>query len=401
MKNLILKITRPLLPAVGLIALPIAFESGPAPDGAVVRLAAAGGQVGECRRAPDYICFSPYGDPHWIRERQEITKSEALAVQRQLGGTEDFGRVSFIKPIGGQRLLVGDELTDPHLFIVDLPEESIVARIGRHGEGPSEFISPGAIARDPINRDVWWVFDFGNARWTAIAVGDTPRIVEQISFAGVPVWPDMPIWLDDNDVLVHGIFYGFPFLKVKLDAPDRVIDSLRRFSGHQPFDERTIDHGTGLRFVNRNFMAVRPSRDLFVLAYQFGNQIDVFSTEGVIIGRTRGPYDVNAKFRIIGNRFHWDDDNQSGYVEAYGTQRFFYLRWSGRYLGDPLNTTTEIHQFSWNGRLLRTLELDQGVLAFAVSEADDRLWGYVEDPRSIILEWALPPTQADHGPPGS
>lgn len=66
MKNLILKIGLPLLATVSLIALPVVVQPGSMSDG-VVRLAAACGQIGECRRDPEYICYGPDGTDRGYR----------------------------------------------------------------------------------------------------------------------------------------------------------------------------------------------------------------------------------------------------------------------------------------------------------------------------------------------
>lgn len=60
-------------------------------------------------------------------------------------------------------------------------------------------------------------------------------------------------------------------------------------------------------------------------------------------------------------------------------------------MNEPRRETTEMHQYDWDGRFLRALELDHDVLAFAVSDDDDKLWGYVENPHPVIREWEMPP----------
>lgn len=300
-----------------------------------------------------------FGVPEWERPRPALPERPiaSIASSRQLGTDEDFGLVTAIAP-AGPLLVVGNELMD-------------------------------RITSDPERPTVRWVFDFRNVRWTAVSLDGSPSIMEDRSLAGVPWWPETPIWAGPSEVLIHGVYYGFPFLKAKVAETGR-FTSIRRFTGLQPFTERDVSHGTGLRFVNRSFIALRPSAGLFALAYQFGNQIDVFSTDGTIVGRTRGPYDVDARFRVGGDRFFWEEDSQYGYVEAYGTERFFYLRWSGIRMNEPRRETTEMHQYDWDGHFLRALELDHDVLAFAVSD-DDQLWGYVENPHPVIREWDIPP----------
>lgn len=332
-----------------------------------------------------------FGVPEWERPRPGLPERPITSItsSRLLGTDEDFGLVTAIAP-AGPRLLVGDELLDPHIAVIDIASGKVTSRLGRDGEGPGEFQAPHRITPDPDRPTVRWVFDFRNVRWTAVSLDGSPSIMEDRSLAGVPWWPETPIWTGPSEVLIHGVYYGFPFLKAKVAETGR-LTSIRRFTGLQPFTERDVSHGTGLRFVNRSFMALRPSADLFALAYQFGNQIDVFSTDGTIVGRTRGPYDVDARFRVGGDRFFWEEDSQYGYVEAYGTEHFFYLRWSGIRMNEPRRETTEMHQYDWDGHFLRVLELDHDVLAFAVSDDDDQLWGYVENPHPVIREWDIPP----------
>lgn len=332
-----------------------------------------------------------FGVPEWDRQRPSMTDRQVVSIasNRQLGTDEDFGLVTVIET-AGPLLLVGDELMDPHIAVIDIATGKVTARLGRDGEGPGEFQAPHMVAPDLQRPSVRWIFDFRNIRWTAVSLDGSPSITEERSLAGVPWWPETPIWTGPSEVLIQGVYYGFPFLKAKIAETGR-ITSIRRFTGPQPFTEQDVSHGTGLRFVNRSFMALRPSAGMFALAYQFGNQIDVFSTSGAIIGRTRGPYEVDARFHVADDRFFWEEDSQYGYVEAYGTERFFYLRWSGRRMNEPRQETTEMHQYDWNGYFLRAFELDHDVLAFAVSAADDQLWGYVEDPHPVIREWNIPP----------
>lgn len=371
------------------ILLIAAFNS--ACDGA--RAQPGGGLVGEGLVTNDQAGDQTvsFGVPDWERPRPALPEwpITSIASSRQLGTDADFGLVTAIAP-AGPLLLVGDELMDLHIAVIDIASGKVTSRFGRDGEGPGEFQAPHRITPDPERPTVRWVFDFRNVRWAAVSLDGSPSIVEERSLVGVPSWPETPIWTGPSELLIHGVYYGFPFLKAKVAETGR-ITSIRRFAGLQPFTEQDVSHGTGLRFVNRSFMALRPSAGLFALAYQFGNQIDVFSTNGTIVGRTRGPYDVDARFHVGGDRFFWEEDSQYGYVEAYGTERFFYLRWSGIRMNEPRRETTEMHQYDWDGRFLRALELDHDVLAFAVSDDDDKLWGYVENPHPVIREWEMPP----------
>lgn len=126
-----------------------------------------------------------FGVPEWEREKPALPERPitSIASSRQLGTDEDFGLVTVISPVG-PLLLVGDELMDPHIAVIDIAAGKVTSRIGRDGEGPGEFQVPHMIAPDLQRPSVRWVFDFHNVRWSSVSLDGSPSIVEERSLAG-------------------------------------------------------------------------------------------------------------------------------------------------------------------------------------------------------------------------
>lgn len=314
-----------------------------------------------------------------------------------LGGAEDFGSVSAIALIGDTLMLVGDRFTDPHLSVVNIESGSVIARFGARGEGPTEFKGPHSILPDPAQPDLWWVYDFSAFRLTpvALAAGEW-SINPSYSLAGLPASPETPIWTGPDALLVQGVF-DFAFARVTLDSQSRQVANWERVQVPQPFTDQDMPMPVWKSFLNRSYVGVRPDGDRFVMAYQFVNQIEVrSSSDGELVAATRGPHEATASYRMDeSGRFYWEQDNQSGYTRAYGTDDFFFLHWCGCYdmVDDYEDNMVTIHQFDWDGNFVRELVVDEPISAFAVSSAEDRLWGFLQQgiPYPGIAEWIIPP----------
>ena len=130
------------------ILLIAAFNS--ACDGA--RAQPGGGLVGEGLVTNDQAGDQTvsFGVPDWERPKPALPERPitSIASSRQLGTDEDFGLVTAIAP-AGPLLLVGDELMDPHIAVIDIASGKVTSRFGRDGEGPGEFQAPHRITPDP------------------------------------------------------------------------------------------------------------------------------------------------------------------------------------------------------------------------------------------------------------
>ncbi len=315
-----------------------------------------------------------------------------LEANRLLGGPEDFAHVLTLGVIDDTHLLVGDDQSELHLMVLDIGSGDVVSRFGGHGDGPYEFRQPFRITPDPRRADMWWVYDFMTLGWTPLLMQEEPSdwtIGERYSLNGAPMAPETPMWVGEDTAMVHGMFLEFAVARVSFDSDRRHVSNWSRVDYPQPFTREDMPQQTGLMFLNRSYVAVRPSGGRFALAYQFDSWIEVRDRHGAVVRKVRGPRESETRYRLDEDgRFHWEDDTESGYLAAYGTEGGFYLLWSGSTDG-PVST---IHQFDWSGNFVREFGLDRSLLSFAVSSTGDRLWGFLREglPYPAIGEWILP-----------
>lgn len=311
-----------------------------------------------------------------------------LKESRTLGKPDDFGLLFAVAALNDEYLLVGDAAADRHLLVVDIGSGQVVTRMGPHGEGPQEFMGPHRIVADPNRTDTWWVYDFPSWTWTPVTMLGDPgiwEIGERYSVQGLPPTPETPIWVGENEAVVHGMFPGFAVARVSFDEDSRRSEEWTLIEAEQPFSPEEIPE-PGLSLLNRSFVAVRPSGG-FAVAYQFDNWIEVRDRNGQFVRRVDGPREVTHDYRIDDtNTFHWGEDDQNGYVGGYGTETAFYLLWCGA----AECPTMAIHQFDWEGNFIRELGIP-AVTDFAVSSTGDRMWGFMHERiPPLIGEWILP-----------
>lgn len=353
----------------------------------LLRISTMGLLVAACTEVPALQDERGDADAAWTGPVQPT-----LEANRLLGGHEDFGHVLALVVVDDAYLLVGDDATERHLMVLDIKSGEVVSRFGGHGDGPYEFRQPFRITPDPLHPDTWWVYDFATWNWTPVSMREGPTdwtIGERYSFNGAPIAPETPMWAGEDVAVVHGMFSEFSVARVSFDSDRRHVSDWSKVENPQPFTREDMPQETGLRFLNRSYVAMRPSGGRFALAYQFDNWIEVRDGDGTVVRKLRGPREARTSYRLDeGGRFHWEDDNESGYLAAYGTEGGFYLLWKGSADG-PVTT---IHQFDWSGSFVREFGVDHSLLSFAVSSTGDRLWGFLRQglPYPAIGEWVLP-----------
>ena len=306
---------------------------------------------------------------------------------RLMGGPDDFGLLFGFDVINDEYLLVGDAAADLHVLAVDIKSGGVLARFGATGEGPKEFQGPLRISPDPVRADTWWVYDFTAWTWTPVTMvgGDASNWVigDRYSLQGVPVAPETPMWVGENEALIHGVFSGYALVRATFDPNTRQVTEWSPIDMEQPFKDIPEP---GLSLLNRSFIATRPSGG-FAIAYQYDNWIEVRDREGLLVRKIDGPREVTPDYFIDDdNRFHWGDEDQNGYVGAHGIESGFYLLWCG---AAECRRTMAIHQFDWDGSFVQEFAIVP-VTDFAVSSTGNRLWGFTHEhlpPR--ISEWDL------------
>lgn len=161
-------------------------------------------------------------------------------------------------------------------------------------------------------------------------------------------------------------------------------------AGHVPADD-SIDHPMLRVRMNRNRVAVDPSHTRLVLAYQAFNRFDIFDSVPKFRGTFAGPRTVVMSFKRINSKqgaaYAWADANERAYVGVDATKEHIFALFCGR-CGNDLPRI--VHVFTWEGRFVHEIVLDQGISSIAVSPNGSDLFGATLEPFPAIAQWNLP-----------
>lgn len=317
--------------------------------------------------------------------------ADTLVAIRWLPDTTSLARVVDMEVVD-ELLLVADRQTSPHLFAFHLPTGRLVSATGRQGRGPGEFIDPTWLMRR-TGRELW-VYDFATRRATLLDFADPvrPRVrAERTLNLGLSL---RSVVFGDSLLVANGLFADFTLLVM-----DTLGQPIRRVAGRPPFGPADGLSPVGQRLTNVNMLQVSPDRRRLVVAYQFAPRLDIYSNDGTLQTSVLGPRPTRASFRTDPRtgRFHWNDDNESAYVDVETTASHIYALFQGRRdLIDPQPLPDRVHVFTWTGQFVRELVLEPPTLRIAISGDGTRLFGFVEDPHPQVAEWRLPPWGSHH-----
>ena len=282
-----------------------------------------------------------------------------------------------------------------HVAVLNRTTGEILHQFGRHGAGPGEFLDPMWAVPVSEKPPSVWLYDFQNRRFTLLDLGEPGRpsrwqtrrmdlglSVTQLMRAG-------------GRYVANGLFPDFTLLVTDtLGTPEA------RIRADPPFGPRAVPHPDGRRVLNRNFMAADPGGRRFVLAYQFRSRLDFFTARGERYGTVRGPRSTKPSFRVEGQRFLWNDDNEMAFQSVTATKRYVYALFCGCRV-DEERAGNLIQIFRWDGAYVGELVLDHQILTLAVDESDQILYGGIEEPFPGVAEWRLPAGLSTMDSPGA
>lgn len=272
----------------------------------------------------------------------------------------------------GDQLFVGDASGDPDLHILDIDDGSLVVSLGRRGEGPGEFGGP--IDRIQVVRPdttAIWVHD--GLKFMLLDVSrtfgsETPTVAPQEAAFVVRA-----AWLDSLTIVgvrrepeERFVFFGATGEQMETVAGDLLGgDTI-------PMSERV---NASINFA----LCPRPGGLGFALAYWDAGRVELYDREanGPVLAAV--PHPSEPVFtRVRGEvRFRAGRHN---YTECSASRDHLYVLYSGQEMlpesdADDASHGREVHVFNWEGRLVRTYQLDTPLFGLSVNEETGWLYG--------------------------
>ncbi len=313
--------------------------------------------------------------------------TDTVARVRIIGSGDEFGEIVSLWASGGI-LFVGDAQSSPHVAEVDLSTGEVLARVGRHGEGPGEFQSPSGMSRARgADRPAVWVHDFYNRRVSRVTLTSKEQLQIDSTFPLMVATSTQDPEILGDRVAAAGLF-GEEAVVMFFDRAGRPLSK----TGRPPFSMKDVGHGTGVRLLNRAGMAANRKGDRLAVAFYSANRLDVYSSEGAVLHSSEGPRSTNTSFYVENDRFFWKPgENQLAYTDLATTRGRIFLLFCGCTLGEEDQADrTRVHVFDWDGTFRRELVVPVPALRIAVDDEGRNLFTASEDPWPRVYQWSIP-----------
>lgn len=296
----------------------------------------------------------------------------------------------FLMRYADSSLIVYDDIGDNLFTLIDLADGEKMYRFGKKGEGDNEFLQ---------------VFSFsGMLGDTCIGVYDSNRhCLRKINLRQVKQEQEIyPVIADDTLMSLkifptkYGTYLGMGFYEknmLSLSSSDS-----RRYFYEYPYkdmNEKKIPNRLrGMAYQGN--ICLNKSLDKFLYVVRTAPIIQIYEITENEIRRTyewTGAYpeyqtEETAQYRSAPISV----ENKMAFINAYATNRFIYLLYSGKSFREAKMATFEsntVYQLTWEGKPVRKLELDFPATLICVSNEDDTLYALVNKGEMEIVKYSL------------
>ncbi len=143
-------------------------------------------------------------------------------------------------------------------------------------------------------------------------------------------------------------------------------------------------------------LAIHPNRELIVAATRHASNIEIYRTDGTVVGVFEGPLPVEPRYEIQNSAgrptMATGSDLRFGYLDVTASAKHIYALFSGRTrAGFPgaANFGRFVHVFDWTGNFELAFELDAAVLTIAVDEDGHSLYATRHEPEPAVLRYTV------------
>lgn len=310
---------------------------------------------------------------------------------RVLNESEALGKPQEVAVVG-ERVVVLDGVGNPAIHVVRAQDGTLERSFGRQGGGPGEFQGVRSLSPVPGSGTEFWVYDVELRRLTHLDLARGDDIAgpgaRALTFSAGEL-PMSPVWVG-GEIASPGIFPGGRL--AFYDTTGR----RRRVTGPVPSLAGREVPVQVLQHAYTGTMVANPGRTRLALGTRHADRLEIYRAGGEPVAVVRGPEPFEPAFevRTLNGKQSMasGDDMRFGYVDVYATDDRIFALFSGRVRRDfpgRASFAEHVHEYDWDGRLLRVLKLDAEVLAIAADPAGKRLYAVRWTPTPAVLEYPL------------
>ena len=323
----------------------------------------------------------------------KTTNDELLTHQKVLIEDEYIGKPGPIIPFKDGIIGIESEKSNPPLFqLMKQNDNYKITFIGNRGQGPNDINS--AFNIQYLNTDRIGIYDLGSKAFKEINISsienvNTNKIInfENHYFRVIKKNHNQYIGLSDEDGLFHlldatgnklGVFYEYPFK----DADEQSEENAKR------------------AWVYQGKLVTNPQKTKLVYFTSTGEIIHFYNIESdqiTLIDKIEKEYPIYEIMTINNSSFSKLDFTQTveGYISLSASDKYVYALFCGKKMEELregmalVSSGTQLRVFDWNGKLVRTCQLDVPCEQIAVTIDEKRLWAIALTPEPTPVYFDL------------
>lgn len=295
--------------------------------------------------------------------------------------------------VQGDKLIVLDQVSDGIFKVFDIASMEYLYSFGKVGRAYNEFVMP--IGNDDIvSTKPFEVCCAGEIK--SIEFGDTCGRITRIERfptkrGAQPI--NRPRRIDDSTYFSDNMFsvdQRHEYAMINLNTKEEsFFSSLPRWCAENLDDINKVR----IYMKDSRYNAFQRRLAAFYYLYPVMKIMDVAADS--VVAQKRVPLDGFSAS---------DSDREKIYfTEPYITNNYIYVMWANTTKTVATESGSDfrphIYMFDWEGNIINNFELDYPVIAFAVSEADDKIFGTAINDEDVnnIYEFAIPKKTAYNG----
>lgn len=269
--------------------------------------------------------------------------------------------------------------SDAALTIVDLREGRLKAVLRLDGDGSPRIRRPHMAGPD-ASGDMRWVLASGHLHGLRVANG----AVEVAEHLEVSSLTRSFYWVTRNDLVVNGPFEDgvlrrYHRTKAAYGSGDVMVQSSSTGDRLFPGLKRSIAMP-----LNETAMAARPRGDLIAVAFRWNDRVRVYRTSNLSLVRSiAGPAETFSTFAVMDREgtptLAYGDDTAFSYVDVSADDDVLVALYASRDMrrhgAMRMAFGRELHVFTWDGRLVRRLYIDEDLRSAQIDPKTQTLYG--------------------------
>lgn len=270
-----------------------------------------------------------------------------------------------------------------HVFNLNTKKQ-VGQRIGR-GQGPNEMLQPRFVEG---KKDVVQVFDMATSRVYEYAVQDFAYNPNPQPIRNIKLEKSIFINACETGNQIYGYAYNPKYQLMAFNEQGKKEKELI------DFPPSTISYSDTEKTDAFYMNFITDQKDKIVICYCMTDLIEIYHTDGTLVGRLHGPDGFFARFQEVHDGEVTTSSPEKGrtrdaFFSPENAGNEFFVLYSGKYIDaeDYSQLSYQLFSFTWDGKPQCLFNLSDGIFTCTVDTQRKKIYGISDDPEFHIVEF--------------